>query len=186
MNPKEGESMDVSIREFLESDAKDLAHYANDKRIAAFIRDDFPQPYSVEDAERFIKVCLDREHTNRIARAICMDDKFIGTISIMFNRQDDVYRKSAEIGYWLGVPFWGKGIMTSAIVYMCNLAFKYCNIERIYAETFEINTASRRCLEKAGFTYEGTLRNHICKYNVVQNSCMYSILRDEVPYLEGV
>lgn len=175
--------MEIEIRPFLHSDAESLAFYANNKKIAAFLRDDFPNPYTIENAKTFLDLCLDETDFSRFSRAISLDGNAIGSISIVFNDPNDIYKKTAEIGYWLGEPYWGLGIMTRAIKFMCESAFKHTKLERIFAETFEINTASRRCLEKAGFTHEATLKNNICKYDIVQNSCIYAIQRSSfVPY----
>ena len=67
----------------------------------------------------------------------------------------DVYRKSAELGYWLAEDYWGRGVMTAAVKQLCAEVFSRWDIARIYAEPFARNTGSRRVLEKAGFTLEG-------------------------------
>ena len=69
----------------------------------------------------------------------------------------------ADIGYWLGEPFWGKGYMTDAIRLVCHLSFKYLNAVRVYAPVFAGNIGSRRALEKNGFSLDGTIRNHVNK-----------------------
>ena len=85
-----------------------------------------------------------------------------------------------ELGYWLDENFWGRGIMTEAVKRICKVAFMKFDIVRIFAITFEKNIASKRVLENAGFTYEGTMRDGIFKNDEIQSYCMYSILRREV------
>jgi len=93
----------------------------------------------------------------------------------------DVYRRSAELGYWLGEPFWGRGIMTAAVETMCREGFAAWDIVRIHAEAFARNAASRRVLEKAGFALEGTLRRSVYKNGEMLDSCIYALVREEAP-----
>ena len=94
-----------------------------------------------------------------------------------------MYEKSAELGYWLSENYWGKGVMTAAVRQICQEAFNTFDILRIFAEPFADNKGSRRVLEKAGFTYEGTMRNGIFKNGNVCSYCMYSLLREELQEL---
>ncbi len=104
-----------------------------------------------------------------------MNGEAAGSIGIFL--QNDVYCKSAEIGYWLGEPFWSKGIMSSAISQLCKFAFENYDLVRIYAEPFSHNTGSRRALEKAGFKLEGEFEKSVFKNNVFYNSCMYALIK---------
>ena len=101
----------------------------------------------------------------------------VGTISLTVG--GDVYRRSGELGYWLGEEFWGRGIMTAAVQRICREGFERFDLVRIYAEPFASNTASRRVLEKAGFTLEGVMRRGVYKDGQVLDYCMYALLRDE-------
>ena len=168
---------DFLLRPWRESDAASLARYANDPAIAANLRDVFPCPYTRADADWFIQDCLTRE--GQMCRAIVISGEAIGSISI--SRGTDVYRKSAEIGYWLGRPFWGKGVMTEAGRRMCREVFAAWDIVRIHAEAFARNAASRRVLEKAGFALEGTLRRSVYKNGEMLDSCIYALVREEAP-----
>jgi len=84
---------------------------------------------------------------------------FIGCIDIRFPR----HPLQADIGYWLGVPFWGKGYMTDAVRLACHLSFKHLNAARVYATVFVGNISSRQALEKNDFSLDGTLRCHVYK-----------------------
>ena len=94
--------------------------------------------------------------------------------------QEDVFEKSGELGYWLAEEYWRNGITTEAVQRICKEAFTAFDIVRIYAEPFECNAGSRGVLEKAGFTYEGTMRNGVYKNGKILSYCLYSVLREEV------
>lgn len=166
-----------SLRPWRETDAASIARYADNPRIAANLRDAFPNPYTLADAEAFVRGCIAQEGTRRLCRAIVVDHEAVGSIGIF--PQSDVYRKSAEIGYWLGEPFWRRGIMSAAVERLCREAFETSGIVRIYAEPFARNLGSRRVLEKAGFTLEGTLRRSVCKNGEILDACVYALVREE-------
>lgn len=112
------------------------------------------------------------------AFAITVDEKAIGSIGVY--RQENIHRQTAELGYYIAEEYWGKGIMTEAIKQICQHVFQKSDIIRIYAEPFAYNIASCRALEKAGFQYEGTLRNNAVKNGKVIDMKMYSILNTEL------
>ncbi len=153
----------------------DVSFYANNKKIADNVRNSFPHPYSQADAENYIKDCIEKGDENRLCRAITIAGKAVGSIGIFV--KDDVYSKSAELGYWLAEEFWGKGIMTEAIKRICNMTFEKFDTVRIYADVFANNIGSRRVLEKAGFKLEGVLKNSVYKNGVISDSCMYALLK---------
>ena len=101
------------LRPWRLSDAASIARYADNEKIAASLRDVFPWPYSQRDAEDFEADCVRNEGRGRLCRAIEVDGEAVGSISLFLG--NDVYRRSAELGYWLGAPFWGRGIMTAAV-----------------------------------------------------------------------
>ena len=166
------------LRPWRETDVEDVARYANDARVAANLRDVFPHPYALADAESFIGMCTRSTDEGELYRAIVVDGRAAGGISVCAG--SDVYRRSAELGYWLGAPFWGQGIMTAAVGQICREAFQRMDIVRIHAEPYARNGASRRVLEKAGFTLEGTLRQSVCKNGEMLDSCIYALLKEEL------
>ena len=101
----------------------------------------------------------------------------MGGVSVQI--QSDIYRKSAELGYWLAQPYWGQGVMTQVVNRVCQEAFGRFDIVRIYAEPFAHNAGSRRVLEKAGFSLEGVMRDGAVKNGRILSYCMYSLLRRE-------
>ena len=166
------------LRPWRPEDAPSIARHADDPQVAANLRDVFPCPYQLSDAEEFIRLCRAAEPEQAIFRAIVVDGQAVGSVAL--TRGTDVCRRSAELGYWLAEPFWGRGIMTRAVREVCREAFGlFPQLERIYAEPFAGNIGSRRVLEHAGFTLEGVLRKSVCKRGVLQDSCMYALLRGE-------
>ena len=166
--------MDFILREWRQTDAPDLANYANNEKIARNLRDVFPHPYTLEDAKEFITDCLEAKES-LMFRAIEVDGHAVGGISLC--RCAGMYRPRAELGYWLAEGCWGQGIMTRAVQQICQEGFTYWDIERIYAEPYAHNASSRRVLEKAGFTLEGILRRSVYIWGEVIDSCMYALLR---------
>jgi RimJ/RimL family protein N-acetyltransferase len=158
--------MNVVLRKWKKEDTEPLAILANNKKISDNLRDHFPHPYTFKDAEDWIS--LNEIRTPITNFAIQVNDQLAGGCGVLI--KEDVYRHSAEIGYWLGEPFWGKGIATSAInlliekIIVINPA-----IVRIYAEVFEYNTASMKVLEKNGFQLESIREKAIIKNNIILN-----------------
>ncbi len=170
--------MDFTLREWRQSDAADVVRYANNDKIARNLRDVFPHPYTLADAENFINSCLEADEICQLFRAITVDGHAVGSVGLLLGR--DVYQKNAELGYWLAEDFWGRGIMTQTVRQFCREGFSRWDIQRIYAEPFAYNIASRRVLEKAGFTLEGIMRQGVFKRGQVCDSCMYALLRESL------
>ena len=169
--------MNCKIRKWKLTDAKDIAVVLSNKNIQDNLRDGLPYPYSEQDGIDFISSMLSANEDEIFAFAITLDDKAIGSIAVF--RQQNIHRQTAEMGYYIAEEYWGKGIMTDAVKQICDYVFKYSDILRIYAEPFAYNTGSCRVLEKAGFQYEGTLRNNAVKNGKVIDMKMYSLLREE-------
>jgi [ribosomal protein S5]-alanine N-acetyltransferase len=161
----------LELRPLQESDNVALANLANNKKIWNNVRDAMPHPYSLENADFFINL-VRKENPNHIL-AITLEGVFCGMIGL--HRQNDVYRLSAELGYWIGEPFWGKGIATAAVQSMVKLGFETLELRRIYAGVFEHNLASMHVLEKCGFEKEGILRKAVIKNNIVLDEHRYAI-----------
>ena len=169
--------MKCKIRKWKLTDAKDIAVALSNKKIQDNLRDGLPYPYSEQDGIDFISSMLSANEDETFAFAITLDDKVIGSIGVF--RQQNIHRQTAEMGYYIAEEYWGKGIMTDAVKQICEYVFKNSDILRIYAEPFAYNTGSCRVLEKAGFQYEGTLRNNAVKNGKVIDMKMYSLLREE-------
>lgn len=170
--------MNFLLRPWRTEDAEDLAKAADNPKIAANLRNVFPSPYTLADANWFINDCISKGDSHGFTWAIEVDGKAAGGIGVTL--LNDVYEKSAELGYWLSEGLWRQGIMSQAVQIICREAFKTFDIIRIFAEPFAHNAGSRSVLEKAGFTYEGTMRNGVYKNGQVYSYCIYSLLKEEM------
>lgn len=160
------------VREFTSGDAAALARYANNRNISRFMRDRFPHPYALQDAADFIRHVHGQSPC--VTWAIDVDGQAAGSIGIM--PRSDIERVSAEIGYWIGEPFWGRGIMTEAPQLLTPWAMREFQLTRVYALPFATNAASCRVLEKAGYVCEGRLRKAAIKDGVVVDQLMYALV----------
>ncbi len=162
------------LRPFSLEDVPSLAQQADNVKIWRNVRDQFPHPYTQKDAEEFINMSMSADpHTNF---AIVIEDKAVGGIG--FHPQKDVYRKSAEIGYWLGESYWNKGIMSDALQQFIEFTFTNFDFLRLFAGIFEYNKASMRILEKAGFKLEGILEKAVIKEGKILDEYRYALIRD--------
>lgn len=167
--------MFFTLRPWKEDDAFDLADFADNPKIAQNLRDAFCNPYTLEDARSYIKSCIENEGGTQICRAIEIDGRAAGSIGVFCG--SDVYRKSAETGYWLAEDYWRKGVMSAALKQLCTEAFSRFDIVRIFAEPYADNLGSRGVLEKAGFALEDVMKNSVYKNGVFHDSCMYARLK---------
>lgn len=168
--------MDVKIRAWEMEDAYNLAAALNNKKIQDNLRDSIPYPYTVADAEMFISSMLRAEKDSQYAWAITVDNKAVGSVGVF--RKDNIHRYTAEMGYYIAEPWWGKGICTIAVKEACNYIFKNTDILRIFAEPFAYNIASCRVLEKTGFVLEGTLRKNAIKNGKILDMKMYALVKE--------
>ena len=167
--------MKVEIRKWRLTDAKDLAAALSNQKILDNLRDGLPYPYTEQDGQDFISAMLAADEDETFAFAITVDEKVIGSIGAF--RQGNIHRQTAELGYYIAEEYWDKGIMTEAVKKLCDYVFSHTDIIRIFAEPFAYNSASCRVLEKAGFQYEGTLRNNAVKNGKVLDMKMYARLK---------
>ena len=159
----------VTIRPFTDADIPPMALLANNIRIWNNVRDRFPHPYTEKDALDFVRQTQKEKPRHNFA--VTYEDAFAGVIGLM--PQTDVYHRSAEVGYWLGEPYWYKGVAPKAVALITQYAFEQLQLARVYAGVFEYNTASMRVLEKCGFQLEGILKKAICKNSQLWNEHRY-------------
>lgn len=167
--------LNLELRPFTTADIDSIAKYANNLNIEKWLRDGFPYPYTLDDAKNFIMPLIDMESPNIFA--ISLDGEAIGSIGVFF--QENVYKKSAEIGYWLGEPFWGKGIMSSSIRFLTQYLFSQYDLVRLFSEPYSDNIGSRKALEKAGYIYEGTKKMSVYKHGAFHDSCIYAAIKND-------
>ena len=165
---------DWQIRSYRPDDAESLAAAADNRKIWRNMNEGFPNPYTLADANGWI--ALTRQESPERNFAIASGTEVIGGIGLKL--RDDVFHRSAEIGYWLGEHFWGRGIATAALSALTDYAFEQFDLIRIDAGVFEWNPASCRVLEKAGYVREARLRKSVVKDGQVIARFLYAKLRD--------
>ncbi|HEY7992918.1 MAG TPA: GNAT family N-acetyltransferase [Candidatus Eremiobacteraceae bacterium] len=162
-----------TLREWRRSDEGSLVKHANNKNVSRNLSDIFPHPYTVDDARAWLGkhdgVDPQRDF------AIVIDGNPVGGIGVYLGK--DIFYRSAELGYWLGEEYWGRGIVTDAVRAVTKYAFETFDLMHIFAGTFERNAGSRRVLEKAGFELEGRLRMHATKDGETMNDLVFGIVR---------
>jgi ribosomal-protein-alanine N-acetyltransferase len=154
---------EVFLRPWKKEDARQLAAIANNKNVWNNLRDGIPHPYTVKDAETWI--------------AHCKTQKSVGSFAVIYNSaltgsigctpKTDIYRKSMEIGYFIGEQYWNLGIATQAVKILLGYIEKQFDIVRLYAEVYAHNKASMQVLRKNGFYLESIRRKSVIKNNVL-------------------
>jgi RimJ/RimL family protein N-acetyltransferase len=160
------------VRSWETGDTDSLAKYANNRNIAIHLRDRFPHPYTKRDARDYI--LWSRRRAPETVFAIAVGGEAVGSIGFLIGA--DVERASAEMGYWIGEPFWGRGIATEALMAMTRYAIETHSLTRVYALPFASNAASCRVLEKAGYTLEARLRRSAIKDGLTIDQCQYAFI----------
>jgi ribosomal-protein-alanine N-acetyltransferase len=161
-----------AVRSWRISDAESLLRHANNRNIWLNLRDAFPHPYTKHDARAYIRSV--RERTPETTFAIAVDDEAVGSVGFVL--RTDVERVSAEIGYWLAEPLWGRGITTEALTALTQYAIGTHGLTRIYALPFAWNLASCRVLEKAGYVLEARLRRSAIKDGLITDQMQYAFI----------
>lgn len=162
------------LRGVQKSDFGSLAKYANNQKIAKFLTDKFPYPYTENDAKAFIERTL--KNQQNIIFAIEVNSEFAGAIGV--HPQDDIHRFNAEMGYWLAEPYWGNGIMSKAIEQIVKYTFENSDIERIFARPFSNNIASQKVLIKNNFKLEARFEKAIVKNGKILDELIFAIRRN--------
>jgi [ribosomal protein S5]-alanine N-acetyltransferase len=159
-----------TIRSWRHGDEETLPLHANNRKVWLNLRDRFPHPYTRSVAEQWIL------HITKITPetnfAIDVNGEAVGGIGL--DLHDDVERCSAEVGYWLGEQYWGRGITTAALLALTEYALNQLKLTRVYAVPYARNAASIKVLEKAGYICEGVMRRSAIKDGVVLDQLMYA------------
>lgn len=161
------------IRGWRHADEAALARHANNRKIWLNLRDHFPHPYTRTDAQAWLDRVVGAEPESQFA--IEIDGGAAGGIGLAL--QEDVARISAELGYWLGEEYWGRGVMSPAVRAVTEYGLEALGLYRIYALVFEWNPASVRVLEKAGFSLEGRMRQAAIKDGRILDQLIYARVR---------
>ncbi len=163
--------MTISLRKWNDDDLEDLISAANNANIAQYMADSFPHPYTADFGRQFLLLAKDKNAGLRLA--ISFDGKAIGGIGI--HPQIDIFRKNAELGYWLSEDYWGKGIATQAVQQIVPIAFENFPITRLFARVYGNNIASQKVVTKSGFEMEGHFKNSLFKNGQFLDELIYAI-----------
>lgn len=158
------------VRTWKAADYCSLAQHANNRKIWLQLRDAFPHPYTKKDARNFIKIA--RTLKPETFFAIEAAGEAVGSIGI--KPGIDIERISAEIGYWLGEQYWGRGITTAALRGLTNYAIREFQLSRVFAVPFRDNSASHKVLENAGYEREGIMRKSCIKDGKIKDQVLYA------------
>ena len=159
-----------TLRQWRLDDAESLARHANNRKIWLAVRDLFPHPYTIQHAHEYLQRAISEQPEMKF----CIEIEHAAVGGIGVHPGQDVYRHTATIGYWLGEQFWGRGVMTEALTAVTDLCFDNFPLHRISAEVFANNPAYARVLEKAGFVFEGRLKNNVLKDGELLDSLLYA------------
>jgi RimJ/RimL family protein N-acetyltransferase len=165
------------LRSFKSEDVPAIVRLAGVKEIAATTLN-IPHPYAEDDARSFLAKANEDfrvGHSVSFAISILPEHELCGAVGLHIA---DAHRR-AELGYWIGVPFWGKGFATEAASASVAFGFETLHLHRIYAHHFSGNTASQRVLEKIGMRHEGRSRQHIRKWDRYVDVENYGLLAEE-------
>ncbi|PTL75561.1 GNAT family N-acetyltransferase [Vitiosangium sp. GDMCC 1.1324] len=162
-----------ALRAFQRGDEASLVRHANNRAVWLNLRDRFPHPYTLADAEGWVRYASGAHPLTDLA--IEVSGEAVGGIGMIPG--SDIERCSAEVGYWLGESHWGRGITSAALAGFVSWAFEDTSLLRLFALPFVDNVGSRRVLEKTGFVLEGILRHSAVKDGQVRDQAMYARLR---------
>ena len=150
----------LMLRPWVETDVEDLYRYAKDDRVGPIAG--WPPHSSVEDSAEIIRTVFSAPETY----AVCLkeDNRAIGSIGLMIGTHSDkeIPDTEAEIGYWIGVPFWGKGLIPEATRELIRHGFEDLKLDKIWCGCFVENEKSKRVMEKCGFTWHHTRKDVCC------------------------
>ena len=178
MNPPSLKTSRLLLRALKSEDALRVQLLAGDREVSATLLS-IPHPFEIEMAEQYV---ANKLSLLKSGEGICFviilpaEDVLMGLVIL---KKIDQTHRNAEIGYWIGKDYWKKGYATEAALAVINYGFEELNLQRIYAHCLSRNPLSGKVLAKLGMTHEGTLRQHILKWNEFEDIDLYGILRSE-------
>ncbi len=171
------------LRDLTIEDAPALQRYADDRGVWLNLFEGFPSPFSMSDATAW---CGGGSHApgKGYMWGIELEGEIIGCMSI---RQDEGWlRCNAEVGYWIGRPFWQRGITSGALKLVCNWAWASMpELTRLYAPIFLRNAGSQAVAKSCGFELEGTFKNSAIKAGEVIDRTQWALIRPNKPARAG-
>lgn len=163
---------DLRLRSFQPEDKSTLARLANNKNIWNNLTNKMPHPYEKRDAVAFIERVTSSDPQTVLAME--WKGQFVGAIGL--HPQKDVYTGIAEMGYWVGEPYWGNGIASKAVGLMLKYGFETLGYRRIYAAAYDFNVKSMRVLLKNGFQKEGVLKKAVIKNGQIWDEHRFAVV----------
>lgn len=167
--------MKITLEKWESEDYYDFFMASNDEELRKNMSDDFPK--TLDGCKQLVFTFSQSTDTTEYIRAVKVNDQIIGCIAAFFGA--GMYSQNAEIAYWLNAEYRNKGIMSQAIIKFTQQVFSIFDVHRIWARPFERNKASQKALEKAGFNYEGTLKQNVYKNGIFLNSVLYALIIDK-------
>ena len=164
------------LREWKLTDIVSLVKHINNEKIWNNVRDGLPYPYTMLDADKYIRMVQAQPHVQNFAIEVA--GEAVGGVGIV--PLTDVERLSAEVGYWLGEDYWGRGITSEAVALLVDYVFRETGIIRLFASVYEYNPASMKVLEKVGFTRQAILRDAAIKNGRVIDMYYYDLIKREI------
>jgi ribosomal-protein-alanine N-acetyltransferase len=165
------------LRPFTLLDAKRVQELAGDEAIASTTLN-IPHPYEDGMAERWIdthQVSFENDEMIHFAIELESTGMLIGAIGLVL----DLKHARAELGYWIGKPYWGQGYCTEAAEAIVQFGFATLGLNRIHASHLSRNPASGRVMQKIGMVHEGHQRKHVLKWDIYEDLELYGLLKTE-------
>lgn len=159
----------LRLRPWAPGDEGALAREANHREVARNLKDRFPHPYGHLDALFWIAAAGAEEPSQHL----CIELAGAPVGGIGWDRGQDVFGRTGEVGYWLGPSHWGKGVATLALRCFTEHIFRSTDVVRLEAGVFAWNAASGRVLEKAGYHLESRQERAVCKDGEVTDRLLY-------------
>jgi RimJ/RimL family protein N-acetyltransferase len=167
---------EVALRPWAQADAEAFLRLAADREIWLNLRERFPHPLTLPAAELWLADHI-AARPPVTAFAVVAAGELAGGVNL--RRREEPHAICADLTFWVGRPFWGRGIATGAVQAATAYAFDTLGLERVQAFVYDWNAASSRVLEHAGFTFEGRLRRYVLKDGRSADALLYARLRDE-------
>jgi RimJ/RimL family protein N-acetyltransferase len=161
------------VRDWRADDRESLVRFADNRNVWINLTHRFPSPYTERDADAWFAMLAGMPQPTHWA--IEVDRAAVGGIGAIIG--EGTYGKTADFGYWLGEPYWGRGIMTAAARVVSEYTLMHLGLVRLEARVFAWNPASMRVLEKSGFEREGLLRKSVFKDGQIIDSVLYGRVR---------
>ena len=166
---------DIVLRPFRPDDRERLHILADNPAVIRFMTDEFPHPYPLEEADRWIALTMAEKR--RCNFGVEWNGELIGGIGL--TPMADMHSGTTNMGYWLGEPYWGRGLAVKAVAALLPYAFDELLFIRVQALVLDANHRSMRVLEKSGFTKESIMRKHVRKHGIVSDAALFAKLRNE-------